>query len=398
MPLTKVLYISYDGIGDPLGRSQVLPYIKNLSQEGVEIYLVSFEKNIERKNDLDKELSGLGIRWIPLRYHKGPIFAKIWDIAAGMSSAGTAIRKNRIRIVHSRGYVAGFIAMCLKKVFSLKFIFDMRGLWVDEMVDAGVLIRNGLRYKIAKWVEKALLLSADEIIALTHALEDRIKRSLYPRGGTLPITIVPTCVDLELFYPARRKDTADAPFKDRFVVSYFGSIGTYYNLSAVLDFYKILPLRFKNAYILIMANNSHASVKKMICEKGIGPDSYYLGFAAHEEVPGWLRNADVSIIFYNRKYSKEGCCPTKLGESLACGVPVIINDGVGDCSSIVRERNIGVVIKDFTEASYLKAIDEVKQLFKDRENLSKRCRIAAEELFSLDSGVEKYLAVYNKLV
>ncbi len=397
MPLTKVLYISYDGIGDPLGRSQVLPYIKNLSQEGVEMHLVSFEKNIERKNDLNKELSGLGIRWIPLRYHKGPIFAKIWDIAAGIYLAGTAIRKNRIRIVHSRGYVAGFIALCLKKVFFLKFIFDMRGLWVDEMVDAGVLIRNGLRYKIAKWVEKTLLLSANEIIALTHALEDRIKRSLYPRGGTLPITIVPTCVDLELFYPACRKDTAEDPFKDRFVVLYFGSIGTYYNLSAVLDFYKILSLRFKNAYILIMANNSHASVKKMISEKGIGTDSYYLGFAAHEEMPGWLRHADVSIMFYNRRYSKEGCCPTKLGESIACGVPVVINDGIGDCGSIIKSEGIGSVIKDFTESSYIGAAEELYQLLKDRDALSGRCRSAAEKYFSLQEGVKRYLGIYKRL-
>ena len=41
------LYLSYDGMTDPLGQSQVLPYIIGLQQKGIAFTLISFEK-IER--------------------------------------------------------------------------------------------------------------------------------------------------------------------------------------------------------------------------------------------------------------------------------------------------------------------------------------------------------------
>jgi len=39
----RVLYISYNGMLDPLGQSQVIPYLKELSRAGVSLTLLSFE-------------------------------------------------------------------------------------------------------------------------------------------------------------------------------------------------------------------------------------------------------------------------------------------------------------------------------------------------------------------
>ena len=40
----RVLYLSYNGMLDPLGQSQVLPYLKELSKLGVRFTLLSFER------------------------------------------------------------------------------------------------------------------------------------------------------------------------------------------------------------------------------------------------------------------------------------------------------------------------------------------------------------------
>ena len=40
----KVLYITYDGMTDPLGQSQVLPYLVGLSEKGYKFTILSFEK------------------------------------------------------------------------------------------------------------------------------------------------------------------------------------------------------------------------------------------------------------------------------------------------------------------------------------------------------------------
>jgi len=45
MDIIEVLYLSYDGMTDSLGKSQVLPYLVGLSTKGFRITLISFEKN-----------------------------------------------------------------------------------------------------------------------------------------------------------------------------------------------------------------------------------------------------------------------------------------------------------------------------------------------------------------
>lgn len=402
MGILKALYISYDGITDPLGRSQILPYLKKLTQEGVNIFLLSFEKDIERKRDFEskdfrKELDSFNISWMPLRFHRGIILFKIWDMILGIWFAVMAIYKNRIRLIHSRGYPPAFIALCLKRIFPLRFIFDIRGLWIDERLDAGLLLKGSIKYRLARWFERKMLLAADEIIVLTQALKDKLTQLPYLRERFDSITVIPTCVDLKLFYPADSLEEVNVLLKDKFVVSYFGSIGTYYNFSAVLDFFKVLSGIFRNSYLLVMSNSTRVFTEKIIHTKGISSDRYYLGSVSYQDVPPWLSASDVSVIFYNRSYSKEGCCPTKLGESLSCGVPVVINDGIGDCSSIVKKKDVGIIVKDFTEASYFRAAEELAQLLKDRKALSRRCRIVAEEVFSLDEGVKRYIEIYKRL-
>ena len=40
----NILYLSYDGMTDPLGQSQVLPYLIGLTKEGFTFHIISFEK------------------------------------------------------------------------------------------------------------------------------------------------------------------------------------------------------------------------------------------------------------------------------------------------------------------------------------------------------------------
>src|SRR6059058_3241762 len=78
----SVFYVSYDGVAEPLGRSQVLGYLKRLAGS-YQITLISFEKASERR-DLRDELAECGIEWRPLRYHRRPpVLSTMVDVLAG---------------------------------------------------------------------------------------------------------------------------------------------------------------------------------------------------------------------------------------------------------------------------------------------------------------------------
>lgn len=400
MKRLSILYVSYDGISDSLGRSQILPYIRRLTRKPRYMAILSFEKDAEKNRqklkDLGDELKSFGIKWLMARFHRGGFFAKIWDIICGVCISIEAVIRYKIKAVHARSYVPGFIALVAKCLFRVTFIFDMRGFWVDEKVDGRSLRKGSLKYGLAKLAEGALLLSADEIIVLTEAARTRMIKSFFFRKDPEVISVIPTCVDLELF--CRKDDLKRKDFLgDRFVVSYFGNLGTFYDFNAMVDFFSKLTGRFKGAYFLIMTNAPSDTAKILLLNKGISPKRYFFSSAEHSEVPEWIGHSDVSMIFYNRRYSKEGCCPTKFAESLSCGVPVVINSGIGDCDRIVRENRVGVIIEDFTETSYIKGIEELCGILEDRDALKSRCRSVAENFFSLESGVSKYSEIYNRI-
>src|SRR5678815_964844 len=86
----RILYISYDGMLEPLGQSQVLAYLEKLAA-GRTIHLISFEKPDDWKESSHREavrrrIAAAGIAWHPLRYHKRPTApATAYDIAQGLS-------------------------------------------------------------------------------------------------------------------------------------------------------------------------------------------------------------------------------------------------------------------------------------------------------------------------
>ena len=137
----KVLYITYDGLLDPLGSSQILPYLYGINDSSKSIFIISFEKTDKLKilqKKLDSELLAKNISWKPLLFSKRlGLLGKIWDLYKIYITAIQIVFIKKIYIVHARGHIAAQVASFLKTIFKVKFIFDFRGLWVDERVDKG---------------------------------------------------------------------------------------------------------------------------------------------------------------------------------------------------------------------------------------------------------------------
>ena len=137
----KILYITYDGMTDPLGQSQVLPYLVGLSKEGYQFTILSFEKN-DRFERLKETITGItnaaGIAWVPMRFtSKPPVVSKFYDAVRMRMKAFRLHRRQHFDMIHCRSYIAADLGLRLKRKTGTKFFFDMRGFWADEKKDAG---------------------------------------------------------------------------------------------------------------------------------------------------------------------------------------------------------------------------------------------------------------------
>lgn len=380
----KVLYITYDGLTDPLGRSQITPYLNSLCEFGVRFTVVSFEKGGGG--------SGIsaGIKNVRLKYHKNPpVISTAFDIACGAMAAVSQARSQGIGIVHARGYVAAAIALVVKKACGANFIFDMRGFWADERAEAGLWRKGGALYRIAKRFERAFFENADHVISLTEAGKSAISGFSYAGRVKAPVTVIPTCVDLSRFVPA---EAGPGPGKMRLV--YSGSLSTWYMPDAVLGFASFVNARGRLKELKVLTMEKEYA-QGLFAKKGAG--FVKIDSADYRDMPKLLAHSDAGLAFYRQGFSRKGCCPTKMGEYLACGIPVVVTAGVGDSDAILRSEGVGVVLGGFSTDSYASALKELDKLLAEGGALRERCRRAAEKHFSLEEGVKRLMRIYEEL-
>lgn len=398
MKFKGILYISYDGMLEPLGQSQVIAYLERLAADYV-IHLVSFEKAADwadtaRRDAIAARLDAAGIRWYPRRYHKRPsTLATAWDIVVGTCTGLWLAVCHHVRIAHARSDVPGVMALTVKKLTGAKFIFDMRAFWADERVDGGLWPRGGCLYRVAKWVERRLLLNADHAVSLTHAAVREMEKFDFLKGRMPPVTIITTCADLTRFRPLPRPVNAGTAF----TMGYVGSAGTWYLFDEVIAAFVVLRKLRSDARLLIVNRNEHAYIRQRLQAAGVPMDFAELRTADHAGVPELMARMDVGVFFYKPSYSRAACAPTKLGEFLGCGIPCLANAGVGDMAEILEEGRVGVAVAALDESSLRVGVQRLLEL-QAEPGIQARCVAAARRHFVLEDGVESYRRIYERLV
>ena len=172
----NVLFISLDGMTDPLGQSQVLPYLKGLAEKGYGIFLISCEKK-ERfekgKAKIERICSEHEINWFPQPYLTRPKGVATWLQVRHMYREAIRLHaKYHFAATHCRSYVPALVGLKLKRRKGIPFIFDMRGFWADERVEGNLWNLDRPWYKVAynfmKRRERAFLREAAQIVSLTN--------------------------------------------------------------------------------------------------------------------------------------------------------------------------------------------------------------------------------------
>jgi glycosyltransferase involved in cell wall biosynthesis len=394
IPMARVLYLTYDGVLEPLGQSQVLAYLKQLAAGHV-IHLVSFEKredwrNLAEREKLVRELAQSGIHWHPLRYHKTPsAVATAWDIACGTALGLWLMLWHRLEIVHARSYVPSAMAVAIKRLTGARYIFDMRGFWADERVDGGIWPREGRLYRVAKRFERRFLLAADHVVSLTHAAVAEIRRFPYLQGRMPPFSVIPTCADLTRFVPPPSRH------REGFVLGYVGSAGTWYLFDATAACFAELRKLRPDARFLIVNRGEHDLIRQRLAAAGIPASAYELTAATHADVPRQIGRMHAGVFFIRPAFSKQASAPTRLAEFLGCGIPCLGNTGVGDMARVLEGERVGATVDRFDSESLRQGVQRLLELVADPA-CRERCTAAARKHFSLDRGVQQYEAIYRE--
>jgi glycosyltransferase involved in cell wall biosynthesis len=372
------------------------------------INIISFEK-IEKyegqKDIISKICAENNITWTPLIYTKQPpVFSTLYDIYRLRKLVKQKIENNNIKIIHCRSYITALIGLWAKRKYGTKFIFDMRGFWADERIDGKIWnIKNPIFKKIYQFFKQReidFLQEADYTVSLTQHAKDEILSWKPFANNNIPIQVIPCCVDTKLFNPNNINLEEVKKWKSKlninennFILSYLGSVGTWYMLDEMMQFFKQLKNQIPNAKFLFInkeeQNRITATAKKFGIEQDI-----IIQAGNRREVPILLSLSQLSIFFILPSYSKKASSPTKQGELMAMQIPIVCNAGVGDTDFVVNKYSSGFVVENF---KFNDVIEKIKNYNLEEIFNLPEIRTGAIDYFSLEKGIQNYLSIYKKL-
>lgn len=388
---------------EPLGRSQVLEYLVDLSKEN-KIYLISFE----REHDLDRidEIKNLvkkhDIQWDYMVYsNKYGMASTVWQIVQTIRIGSKLIKENSIDIVHARSMIPATMALLLKKLYGVKLLFDIRGFAIDEKVDSGRLQKNSLVYRVLKKLDNYLYKASDHIVTLTHTAKEILQEKLNIREEK--ITVIPTCANKQVFKVLEEgskktfKGELDYAEKDK-IVLHTGTVGTWYDFDSEVKLVKEMMRQDEDVRFLVLNKNEQAFIQQMFEMYELPEERVRISSSSFDEVHKYLNIADVSLFFIKPSYSKQASAPTKFAENVACRLPSVTNGNVGDMGFYLEQYKVGTVVD-------LNTLDE---------NLETTARILLEQMesydfkendfnklfsehFDKDMAVKKYQGIYDVL-
>jgi glycosyltransferase involved in cell wall biosynthesis len=336
-----------------------------------------------------------------------PILSTWWDLRRMQQKAIELHRAIGFQLVHCRSYIPAIAGLRLKRKFGVPMLFDMRGFWADERREGGLWNDRKLHYRLIyryfkRW-ERRFLAEADHTVSLTEAGKEVIHSWTHIPSQPIPISVIPCCADLQLFHSAqvdpekREQRRAELGLsQEGITLVYLGSIGTWYLLSEMLDFFAVLRQSQPQAQMLFVTREPAEKILTKAAERSIPESAIAITPAERPEVPTLLSLADAGLFFILPVFSKTASSPTKQGEMMGMGLPVICNTGVGDTDRIIRDYNAGLLVEKFRPQHYTPIAHQLPDFLSNAD--PDAIRQGAEAVYSLEAGAETYRQIYAHLI
>ncbi|MBT5367773.1 MAG: glycosyltransferase, partial [Nitrospinaceae bacterium] len=358
----NIAYLTCDGVLDSVFDSQVMGLIAELEKEKIKVDLYSargpkrnFDPLLQEKiSEVRSKLDGTFRQIWHLRYLGN------WSTYFSRCSFSRNLDvSHKYRMVHCRGSYSGYVAV--KSLgSSLPVLTDVRGVMVEEagirrgQVSIGNKIRNsGWRSRGLKSLERVAVEGAQAVTCVSNPLRGYLLRnySIKPEN----VVVLPGCVDTSRFRPDEKsRDEVREKLKliAKRVFLYVGSAKAWQIPEVIGKVFRYALEQDDRSHLLVLSQEPDV-MRSFLEEEGIASEHMTIMQVAHEEIASYIRAADVGLLLREKSLVNEVACPTKFGEYVSSGVPVLASTGIGDTQAHIQEHRLGWLLDDFNDESQI---------------------------------------------
>lgn len=293
----------------------------------------------------------------------------------------------------ARNLFSATIAYLLAKITPhASYVIDLRGHSAAQLELAGVIRQGDMRWRLFHWWERILFENARAVLCVSSALADYVGSKCQK-----PVScyVVPSCLDTWLINSAEPQGIGrlKSSLNGRFVVVYSGTVTAWNQPEPMIRLFLSIKTQQPSALFLFLTPHTEAA-RSYFHKYGVSENDFVLLEIPHADILHYLELGDVALLLREFNMVNRVASPVKFAEYLAAGLPVIITEGVGDCTTIVRQEHVGLVLKSPKEADWDgNALSEfLSDVAVHREEYKERARATAHRYFLRS----QYMALYRQ--
>ncbi len=391
----RILFIGFWGLDDPLTLSTTFPNLQLLAELPT-IELIRFA-TVERDGQpvpaLNLPFATTKISHQPLVSHpqNSLIRTKLEEFLRFPRELAATIFELGIDVIIGRGAMAGALAYLTSKRTGKPFYVESFEPHAAYMLESGVWSRYDPRYIFQRFWESKEKKYAKGLMPVA----ENYRRQLQREGlDTKNIITVPCPVNLVSFAPNAITGKAARDrlgFTNKAIVGiYVGKFGDIYYDQEAFELFRAAADYFGESFrLIILTPNSLVEVQQKLRQVGLREEHYFATRAPHSEVANYLSAADFAFAPIKPADCRQYCSPVKVGEYWASGLPVLLTEGVGDDSDIIKAEGGGAIFNLLRPESVPQALADIAQQIK-QPDYRKQIRQLAERHRSIDLSRRAY--------
>lgn len=387
--MLKAMHVCYINPGTQSGYvTRIIKETSILKKAGVHVILACFVEN-KFFSQIDQISAHLEFLRSQTGAHVHLISVDDYFNMSTMTQQGNSIVSTiiemanfyRVDIIHGQTLTSAVYALRAREKTNARVVFDVHGVSPEESELYGA---HPSRVKALAELEKELLGNVDLRIFVSERMRTYYERKYNTKSPAY--TLLPCCVHSQKFTmseDARQLKRKELNIEDRFVLLYLGTLTLWQWPEAMFSIYaQIYQQRKDSLFYLLLPESDHAAAHQFLEKYQISKESYRLNSLPHDQVGSVIGAADAGFLLREQSPINYVSSPTKFGEYMAAGVPVIATENIGDISEMIEKEKIGLILNlDAPTVSstqldrILNFVDEVQQ---NRNSWATRCQNIAE--------------------
>lgn len=334
-----------------------------------------------------EDIEGLKVVWLKTFHYTGNDWRRAANMLSNVWRAGQVARilsdSPDVVIGPSVPMLTGWAALRIARKKRAAFVFEIRDIWPQALVDLGALSKTSLAYYLLRYLEKYLYRKARRISAVLPFTWKHVGDS---GTNSNKVCWIPNGASLERFSEHATYNGGQPPL----IAMYVGGFSLTHDVSTILRAAKILEEKSVNGYKFVIVGSGR---QRSDCENEANilnlNNVEFRDPVPKSEIPNLQMGADVLIASVkNTPVYQFGINSNKIYDYLASARPIIFSGNAPN--DPIKESGSGLSISPENPYAMVDALQQLLVMAPEkRVELGKRGRQYLENEFDIEKLAER---------